>query len=230
MTRPPIMLLFFFLLTKLCRASCGSPAHDPYYRDLLFSLDQHIQALSKPLDLRFETLPVRNKARKDVITRAWQDIFGSQAKVHFPDKLDNNAMWRRAQLNSWHAEDTYLWQRGPGGILSRTMYFVGFSTLQPQHLRLHSIIVTLIQNVCDFSTMEWCEKPFWSNTSTCKMRTKLSSKEPGFLVKPCIQMSRIEAKAIQSRASFDAVLGILKHAKLPSVTLLGFRGDQNYEN
>ena len=179
------MFLFAFVFIAFCRAS-GHLSHGPYYRDLLFSLDQHIQDLSQPLHHRFEHPIVKDKARAGFITQTWQDVMGPQTDVYFPEKFDKDKLWRWQQLNVWEDKRIYTWHQAMDELFQDRMFFIGYSTFQPAHMRLHSIIVTSLQGIFGFANGEWCKKPFWSNTSTCKMKLKIHLKKPGFLVNRCI--------------------------------------------
>ena len=194
------MFLFAFVFIAICRAS-ENLDYSPYSQDLLFSLDQNIQDLSQPLYHRFEHPIVKDKARAGFIAQAWQDVMEPQTKVYFPEKFAKDKRWRWQQLAAWEDEHIYGWYQVKDGFFPKRMFFIGYSTLQPAHMRLHSIVVTPLQGTFEFANGEWCEKPFWSNTSTCKMKSKIHLKKPGFLVNRCIPLAYKEAMAIRARAA-----------------------------
>ena len=88
--------------------------------------------------------------------------------------------------------------------LRSNMFFVGYSTLQPEHLRIHSVVATSPTSVFNFKALEWCDKPFWANTITCKIKSVLSSKQPGFLVNPSICLALQEAKKTMNHGVCNA--------------------------
>ena len=212
------MFIFAFLFVAICRASEDLDL-GTFSRDLLFSLDQNIQVLSQPLHHRFEHLVVRDKARAGFITQAWQDVMGPQIKVYFPDKFDRRGIWRWQQLIAWENKNVYQWYHGMDGLFPNRMFFVGYSTLQPAHMRLHSIVVTSVQDSWEFACAKWCEKPFWSNTSTCKVASKMHLKKPGFLVNGCIRLAQEEAMTMKLRkARHDLERAIIKNGSMRSDT------------
>lgn len=195
-----IMILLAFLFTALCHAS-DYLSLDPFTSDILFSLDQNIQGLSQPIHHRFESLPVKDKARGGYITQAWQDVLGPQAKVYFPGKLDKNELLRWQQLKSWENRNIYRWYHGIETLFPGRMFFVGYSTLQPEHMRLHNIVTTPPKMPCKFLAMKWCDKPFWANTCTCRMMPMIFSKKPGFLVGDCKRRAGEEIEIMKLRAA-----------------------------
>ena len=212
------MFLLAFLFIVLCRASEDLNS-DTFVRDLLFSVDQNIQVLSKPLHHRFEHPIVRDKARAGFITQAWQDVMGPQTKVYFPDKLDKKELWRWQQLITWENKNVYTWYHGMDGLFPNRMFFVGYSTLRPAHMRLHSMVVTSLQDILEFACTKWCKKPFWSNTSTCKVASKMHFKKPGFLVNRCILLAQEEAMAMKLRKTrLDLQKAIIKSESILSDT------------
>src|ERR1700722_1227008 len=193
---------FFLVFAAICHSSTDTNNRD-YSRDMLFSADQGIQAMSLPIHHRFESEGVKRKARAGFMVQAWQDILGHETKVHFPGVFDEDKHLMDQQRQSWKNGHGYEWYRC-GHDIRKGMFFVGYSMLQPAHLRLHIVVAAPVPSAFDFKSMEWCEKPFWTNTITCKMRHVQSSKEPGFLVNPSICLAREEAKGMVSHGVCNA--------------------------
>lgn len=194
---------FFLLFAATCHCSTDTNYKD-YNRDMLFSADQSIQAMSLPIYHRFESESVKKKAQAGSMVQAWQDILGPETKVHFPGVFEEDKHLIDQQLQSWKSGHIYEWYWRCSSDISKGMFFVGYSMLQPAHLCLHSVVTASVESVFDFKGMEWCDKPFWTNTITCKMRHVLGSKQPGFLVNPSICLARQEAKRIMSHGVCNA--------------------------
>ena len=101
------------------------------------------------------------------MTRAWQDLLGSDSTVLFSHQLDRIPLLKQLQHTAFLNGDAYKLQMGQSFTAHLLMYLFNYPIMQSKAHRQLNMVMCLPERAILLMKMEWCDKEFWKSKEVC---------------------------------------------------------------